>query len=188
MVRLGRLGLMVGIGVLAAGLVEAQKPTNRVRTPYGTVRVRQRGAATVLWWEPLHGASRSLVLPKQEGIYPRSFWRLDFVGSPAPGVFVLETTYESRPGGPMLQCGAGQEVYVRVVDFRGKGRQALAELVESCWSDVESGDLRWEGESDTLLIEKADYRNDKTPHTKTVYRVGADGDLAVVSRIADAGQ
>lgn len=149
-----------------------------MQVPGGRLAVAQRGDATVLRFIPAHGPARSLRLPPQDGIYPHSFTGASRIGT-APGLVVLQTAYASRPGGPTHECGAGEETVLRVVTLRPLV-QRLATTTESCWFNVEPGDVGWDGATRRLSVETTTSHTAGLTHVRTTYAVAPDGRVSIV--------
>lgn len=137
----------------------------------------QRGATTVLRFTPVRGPARSLRLPTQDGVDPHSLGQASTVGS-APGLVILLTSYASRPNGGMHRCGAGEETVLRVVTLHPLA-QRLATTTESCWFDVEPGDIAWDGAGRRLSVETTRSNASGAVHVRTTYAVGADGSVSI---------
>ena len=146
-----------------------------IAVPGGHVRVTQRGAGTVISGI-VAGRRVALVLPAEEGIFPGSLGTVQSVGGLPGRVLILSIDYYSRPNGTIYQCGAGIETVVRVIALEPRPHETFHQLVGSCWSDIDPGDVSWDAAASRLVIER-DLMTGSTGHTRTSYRIDAAGNV-----------
>ncbi len=176
-IRLGMVSLLIAITTaLATQAVAGQRQP--VAVPGGRVTVTQRGVSTVLAYAT-RDRRRGIVLPAEEGIYAGSLDGASLVGAVPGRVAILSTTYASRPNGSIHACGAGMETVIRIVVLRPVLRQALAERVDSCWKNIESGRIAWDPAARTLLVETFD--NSSAGHAVKIFAVEGDGTVRLQS-------
>lgn len=142
------------------------------------MRVTQSGDRTVL---NLHGGHprAKLVLPAEEGIYPRSLDATRIVAEEPGRLLIIVSDYASRPNGPTHQCGAGTETVVRVIALLPVAHQTLARRIASCWSTIEDGEVAWNGATGLLTLRWVIY----DPEMRSVqvsYKVSANGEVALL--------
>ena len=147
--------------------------------PGGSLRVVQRGAATVVAVTQ-HARTRATVLLMDDGIYAGSLGATRIVGA-APGRFVvLLSEYASRPNGGSHQCGAGTEAVLRVISLRPAPQQTLHVRTGSCWQDIEEGGISWDGKANRLTVERTIFNEGGASRLRVAYRITPEGRVAEV--------
>ena len=174
---IGMVSLSIAVTTAMATQAVAGQ-THAVSVQGGRVTVMQRGVSTVLAYAA-RDRRRSIVLPAEEGIYAGSLDSVSLVGAVPGRIAILSTTYASRPNGGSHFCGAGMETVIRIVVLRPVFRQALAERVDSCWNNIESGRMAWDPGPRTLLIET--YDATAVGHAVKTYAVQDDGTVRLLS-------
>ena len=139
----------------------------------GTLRVTQRGAATVLsvTWD---GRTVRAVLPRDDGIYPGSLGSTMIVGAIRGRVPILLSDHASRPNGGSHMCGAGTETMLRVLALRPAPHQVFHQLVASCWFTIDAGDIAWNGRTRKMTVERTTFDRG-VEDRRTRYRIDPDG-------------
>jgi hypothetical protein len=156
-----------------------------------TLQVGQRGAATTVtlrYQERILRAS----LPPDDSIFAHTLETSELIGAASGAFAVISSDYDSNPAGGSYQCGAGTETMIRVIALRPAPHQTFSQLVESCWADVDAGDIDWDEARQRLTIERTavgssgsdggtNSQDDAASHTLTIYQVAADGAVTMVS-------
>ena len=143
--------------VAGAGSVQARPLPPFIILPSGdTVRLAQHGPATTVIVQG-HGRTMRALLPGQPGIYTGSLSETSLIGTIGSTVVIVSSDYASNPSGGRYQCGAGIETLVRVIALLPQPHQTFAQLVASCWSSIEAGDVSWDTATHLLTIERTTF-------------------------------
>ena len=181
MIRRG-LWVTACLFMAAASPIQARSTLQPILLPGGgTVRLRQRAAAAAITAQ-VHGRTTRSVLPTKQGIYAGSLADTTLVGAIGRTVAVVLVDYASNPSGGIHQCGAGTETVVRVIALSPRPHQTFAQLVASCWTVIDAGEISWNQATRALTIERTTYAPPAATggaataeHTRTTYSVAASG-------------
>ena len=105
---------------------------------------------------------------------PRTLDHVRLVAQPDGATALVETTYSSQTGvgGPNVQCAAGEETVLRIIQVRPFLRQSATLLTQSCWKDVYLGLANWDAGTRTIHMSDDD---------STVFKITADGRFIAAS-------
>jgi hypothetical protein len=128
------------------------------------------------WLRLRRGGARAVqvALPADATIDPRTLERVRLVAQPDGATALVETTYSSQTGvgGPNVQCAAGEETVLRIIQVRPFLRQSATLLTQSCWKDVYLGLANWDAGTRTIHMSDDD---------STVFKITADGRFIAAS-------
>ena len=173
----GLLAVTLLLPAFAAPCRRAPKQPLVVVVPGGRMRLAQLGARTIV--SGIVGGRRfSIALPAEEGIYFRSLYAAQVVGSLPGPVVILSVDYTSRPpGAPTAECGAGVETVLRVIALRPRPHQTFHQLVASCWKDIDDpGEIVWNGATSTMVVEH-DGPTEASGHAPVSYGIDSQGNV-----------
>ena len=170
------VALALSAAILCGAGTSVHAAAGRLPIPGGSLRVTQRGAATVVT-VTLHGRTMRTVLPADEGIFAGSLDTSRVVGVVADSALILSSDYASRPAGGAHMCGAGTETVLRVIALRHGPRQTFHRRIASCWRTIEAGEVGWDAGTGRLSLERTTFDASGARDLRTVYRIGPEGDV-----------